>query len=69
MIVASTLEGKSLPVCLTPFGLYLASRASRVSGRGQAGLGKSKLLLYVNKYAIYAIYGIQVHWQHAILAE
>ncbi len=36
----ATLEGKSQ--CTTPFGLY---PASRVSGRGPAGLGKSKLLL------------------------
>jgi hypothetical protein len=36
----ATLEGENL--CLTPFGLYLASG---VSGRGPAGLGKSKLLL------------------------
>ncbi len=36
----ATLEGKSL--CITGFSLY---PASRVSGRGPAGLGKPKLLL------------------------
>ncbi len=38
--IMATLEGKSH--CITPFGLY---PASRVSGRGPAGLGKTKLLL------------------------
>jgi hypothetical protein len=38
--IVATLEGKSL--CITPFGLY---PASRISGRGPAGLGKPKLLL------------------------
>ncbi len=38
--IVTTLERKSH--CITPFGLY---PASRVSGHDQAGLGKSKLLL------------------------
>jgi hypothetical protein len=40
--IVATLEGKSL--CITGFSLY---PASRVSGRGPAGLGKPKLLLTV----------------------
>ena len=38
--IVATLEGKSH--CITPFGLYLASRGS---GHGPAGLGNCKLLL------------------------
>jgi hypothetical protein len=38
--IVATLEGKSH--CITPLGLY---PASRVSGHGPAGLGNSKLLL------------------------
>ncbi len=43
--IVATLEGKSL--CIAPFGCY---PASRVSGRGPAGLGKSKLLQYKHMY-------------------
>ena len=53
----SRFQMKSL--CITPFGLY---PAGHVSGRGPAGLGKPKLLLFLT--CIYMVYTWYIHFMY-----
>jgi hypothetical protein len=59
--IVATLEGKSL--CLTPFSLYLASR---VSGRGPAGLASTNWGTIISDYIIWALLYVSKHYQNIL---